>query len=142
MKPSLTYMNGGMERGDTWNIRENKWLNINKNKWLYEGNSRSDFDIFWNDYWITASRGDSMFYMLFVAIWGFVLAGIDYLLKSPWIVVFLIIGISALIIFLFYSALTFFSSLKEFICYKREYNDVYQKWIKIDSERRINYIGG
>jgi hypothetical protein len=142
MKPSLTYMNGGIESGDTWNIRENKWLNINKNKWLYEGNSRSDFDIFWNDFWITASRDDNMSSMLFVAISCLVFAALHYLLKSPWFGVCLVIGLLTMIIFLFYSALTFFSSLKEFICYKREYNDVYQKWIKIDSERRRNYIGG
>ena len=134
MKPSLIYMKGGMEGGDTWSRK------IGKGEWLYNGNARSDFDRFWNDYWITTSRGDNMFFMLFVAIWCFALAGLHDLLKSPWVGAFLMIGVPALIIFLFYSITTFYSSLKEFICYKREYNDVYQKWINVDSGRRRNYI--
>lgn len=134
MKPSLTYMNGGIEGGDTWKIE--------KDEWLYEGNSRSDFERFWNDYWITVSRGDGIFSLLLVAIWCFVLAGLDYFFKGPLFGGLLVISVSALIIFLFYSVFTFCSSLKEFVCYKKEYNSVYQKWIKINSERRRNYIVG
>jgi hypothetical protein len=125
-----------MEYGDTWSSK------TGKGEWLYKGNARSDFERFWNDYWITVSRGDSVFFMLLVAIWCFVLAGLHYLLKSPWLGVLLMIGVLAAIIFLFYSVSTFFSSLKEFICYKKDYNSVYQRWIKINSERRRNYIGG
>lgn len=134
MKPSLTYMKGGMERGDIWIIGEDK------SDWLYKGNTRSDFERFKNDFWVSESRGDGMFFMMLVVMGCFVFAGIHHLLKSPHVGVFLMTGVSAAIIFLFYSIYTFFRSLKKFTSYKKEYNNIYQKWIRIDSERRRRYV--
>ncbi len=135
MKPSLGFMRGGMEAGDTWKSIDNE-------KWLYKGNSRSNFNRFYNDYWMTVSRGDNMFLMLFVAIWHFALTGVHYFLKSSWTGIFFTIGVLVTMALLFYSTITFLSSLKEFICYKKEYNSVYQKWLNTNSERRRIYIGG
>lgn len=135
MKPSLIYMKGGMERGDTWIIGDDK------SDWLYKGNNRSDFERFKNDFWIK-NREDRMFFMLLVAIYNFVLAGAHYFLKGLWTVIFFKMGVFVSMIFLFYSIITFLVSLREYISYKKEYNSVYQRWIKIDSTRRRNYIGG
>lgn len=139
MKPSLTHMKStGFESGDTgdtWKIRENKWLNINKNKWLYEGNSKSDFERFLNDFWLTIDRSD----VLGVLIIGMIIIAV------PWFISWLcfrfhlagepIIDLFVLLIFLFiiffiYGIATLSRSIVDFVKYKISYRKTYLNWTR------------
>lgn len=129
IKPSLLYMKGGGEPGDVFTLKGEKQK--------YLGNNRSDFERFFNDFWLTVERHDYLFpSTLFFFVFA-CLQAISWKIAGP---ILAITGVMAILLFIFiiiYGGWTFVSSMIDFVKYKIEYRKFYKKWVNGEIKRRF-----
>lgn len=119
VKPSMSYMQGGFEGGDIFSLKDGK----------YKGNKRSDFNRFYNDFWMTVQRHDILFIsFIFTVIYSFIAAvRIKLGLSAGFSIIMSVLLFSTISI---YGTCTLISSAIKFAEYKKEYKKLYQKWAK------------